>query len=92
MPPRKRVAPDLVTAARSGDRAATLAALRDVLAADIAACESPRDKAPLVARLTDVLDKLAALPAPAEGTVVDEVAARRRKAGRPAARRARTTG
>lgn len=93
MPPRKRAPAGLVAVAASGDVAATLRELRDSLARDIASGElTPRDKATHVARLTDVLEKLAALPAPAEGTVADEVAARRAKAGRPAPRRARTTG
>lgn len=62
----------LQAAASSGDYGATLRALRDDLAGRLAGCTSDRDAAALSARLVDVLDKLAAVPAPAEGTPLSE--------------------
>jgi hypothetical protein len=67
----------------------SLEALRDVLAAQIETCDSARDVAALSARLMDVLARLDAMPAPVEGTVLDELAKRRTDAGRVAARPAR---
>lgn len=55
---------DLITAARSGDRRATLEALRDKLAVSIADCESGRDVAALSKRLMEVMNELDALPKP----------------------------
>lgn len=53
---------DLITAARSGNRRATLEALRDKLASTIDACESGRDTAALSKRLMEVMDELDSLP------------------------------
>lgn len=71
----------LMAVAVTGDRAGTLRALRDHLAATIEGA-SPRDLAALSARLVEVLDALEAVPAPAEGTVLDDL--RRRRAARSA--------
>lgn len=80
----------LVEAAASGDRKASLEALRDVLAESIV--EAPADKrAPLAQRLAEVLDKIAALEPPKrEGTPLDELAKRRSGKGQ-APRRARAS-
>lgn len=80
--------PSLIDAAASGDRPATLRALRDRLAVEIQTCDSARDIAALSRQLTDVLNQLESLPKPAEGTPLDELANRRRSSG--AARPART--
>lgn len=55
---------DLITAARSGDKRATLEALRDKLAASVADCESGRDVAALSKRLMEVMNELDAMPKP----------------------------
>jgi len=68
---------DLVTAAESGDVRATLVALRNRLAREIEASESGRDIAALSNKLTDVLDRLEALPGGEESTAADEIAKRR---------------
>lgn len=60
----------LIDAAASGDRRATLVALRDVLAKTISACDSGRDMAALSKRLMEVMDEIDAIPAPDEA--VDE--------------------
>lgn len=74
----------LPESAASGDRLATLRDLRDLLAAQVTACESMRDLAALSGRLQSVLEQIAELePAKAEGDGIDEIAKRR------AARRAR---
>ena len=52
------------TAARSGDRRATLEALRDLIAKQLATCESGRDVAALSKRLMEVMGELDALPDP----------------------------
>lgn len=72
-----------------GDPRASLVALRDFLARSLEESESGRDRAALSARLTDVLDRVAALPAPVEGTALDELAQRRSDDGRVTARPAR---
>lgn len=68
--------------AGSGDRAKTLAALRDYLAGLIDTFDGPpRDIAPITKQLADVvreLDELA--PVQRKGTALDELAARRAKA------------
>ena len=72
---RKRSFTEVIT---SGDYLASLEATRDAIAADLAVCESMRDKAALYLRLSDVLAKLEeAKPQTARGDVVDEIAARR---------------
>lgn len=53
---------DLVSAAKSGDRHATLECLRDELAESISLCESGRDMAALSKRLMEVMDELDAMP------------------------------
>ena len=76
----------LSEAAASGDRLQALRALRGSLAADLDVCESLRDKASLSQRFMDVLAQIAdaekAEPEKA-GTALDELAKRRRSAGRP---------
>lgn len=56
----------ITEAAKSGDRRATLMALRDSLAATIENCESGRDMAALSKRLMEVMDELDAMPDPTE--------------------------
>ena len=53
---------DLIDAAKSGNRRATLEALRDKLAISIASCESGRDVAALSKRLMEGMDEIDALP------------------------------
>lgn len=68
-----------------GDRKASLVALRDRLAADLDECQSARDVSSLSQRLMDVLAQIELLEkaAPvAEGTALDELANRRKAAGR----------
>lgn len=74
----------LATVAKRGDRAATLRALRNKLAAEIDACDDPRSVAPLAARLTDVLQQLDALK-PATTSKRDELAKKRAARQRAAA-------
>ena len=72
---RKRSFTEVIT---SGDYLASLEATRDAIAADLAVCESMRDKAALYLRLSDVLAKIEeAKPRTARGDTVDEIAARR---------------
>ena len=63
--------PRLVNASQSGDRKATLEALRDELARRIATAED-RNVAALAARLTDVVQILDTLKPAEEGTPLDE--------------------
>lgn len=53
---------DLVKAAKSGDKRATLIALRDKLAETIQNCESGRDMASNSKRLMEVMAEIEALP------------------------------
>lgn len=55
---------NLVEAAKSGDKRATLIALRDILAATIQNCESGRDMASNTKRLMEVIAELETLPDP----------------------------
>lgn len=55
---------DLITAARSGDKRATLIALRDKLAETIQNCDSGRDMASNTKRLMEVMAELETLPDP----------------------------
>jgi hypothetical protein len=55
---------NLVEAAKSGDKRATLIALRDKLAETIENCESGRDMAANSKRLMEVMAELEALPDP----------------------------
>lgn len=57
---------DLITAARSGDKRATLIALRDKLAETIQNCDSGRDMASNTKRLMEVMAELETLPDPKE--------------------------
>ena len=67
---------NLVEAAASGDRRATLIALRDAIARTIQSCESGRDMASLSKRLMEVMDELDALTDPdAEMSEFDKVLA-----------------
>lgn len=56
----------LLDAAKSGDKRATLIALRDKLAETIENCESGRDMAANSKRLMEVMAELESLPDPAE--------------------------
>lgn len=60
---------NLVNAAKSGDKRATLIALRDKIAATIDNCESGRDMAANSKRLMEVMAELEALPDPKEKKV-----------------------
>jgi hypothetical protein len=73
-----------------GNTRASLVALRDFLARSLEECESKRDQAGLTARLMDVMDRIAALPAPLEGTALDELAQRRASGERVSATAARS--
>lgn len=55
---------DLVKAAKSGDKRATLIALRDKLAETIQNCDSGRDMASNSKRLMEVMAEIEALPDP----------------------------
>ena len=55
---------DLINAAKSGDKRATLEALRDILAKTIQECDSGRDMASNTKRLMEVMAELEALPDP----------------------------
>lgn len=55
---------NLVEAAKSGDKRATLIALRDKLAQTIQECDSGRDMASNSKRLMEVMAELEALPNP----------------------------
>ena len=74
MPPAKKPV-GLVSAAASGDRRATLLALRDELARRLVDAE--RDAAPLARQLTIVLREIEQLPVPGEASRVDDLAKRR---------------
>lgn len=81
------VTPDsLSAAAATGVRLNALRALRDSLAIDLDGCESLRDKSSLSQRFMDVLGQIEeaeqAKPEKA-GTALDELANRRKAAGRP---------
>ena len=81
---------DLVDAAASGSRLSALEALRDLLAASVVATD-PDKRAPLAARLTDVLEQIEKLtPQAKAGDPLDEIAARRTARGGATARPRRT--
>jgi uncharacterized membrane protein len=72
----------LAESAASGDRLAALRDLRDLLAAQIEACDSLRDLASLSGRLQSVLDEIDKLEGPKEsGDAIDEIAQRRAARG-----------
>lgn len=56
----------LTEAAKSGDKRATLIALRDILASTIESCESGRDMASNTKRLMEVIAELETMPDPVE--------------------------
>lgn len=56
---------NLIDAAKSGDKRATLIALRDILAKTIQECDSGRDMASNTKRLMEVMAEIEALPDPA---------------------------
>ena len=58
-----------------------LRALRDRLASEIESCDSARDVAALSARLMEVMKRVAEIEAkaPAQASVADEIAERRRR-------------
>lgn len=60
---------NLIEAAKSGDKRATLIALRDILAETIQRCESGRDMASNTKRLMEVMAELEQMPDPAEKKV-----------------------
>lgn len=71
----------LTEAAATDDRLATLKALREVLAESIVAADADK-RAPLAARLTDVLEQIDRLtPKAKAGDPVDEIAKRRATRG-----------
>jgi hypothetical protein len=76
----------LVGVTQTGDRLASLEALRDLLAVQIEQCDTFRDLAALTLRLTDVLEQIDTMPAHREASAADEIADRRN-----ARRRARST-
>lgn len=57
---------NLVQAAKSGDKRATLIALRDKIAETIENCDSGRDMAANSKRLMEVMAEISALPDPNE--------------------------
>ena len=71
---------DLVKAAKSGDKRATLIALRDKLAETIQNCESGRDMASNSKRLMEVMGELDALPDPNNGKNPAQIARERARA------------
>lgn len=60
---------DLIDAAKSGDKRATLIALRDKLAETIQNCDSGRDMASNSKRLMEVMAEIESLPDPKEKKV-----------------------
>lgn len=62
---------------RGDDYRDSLVALRDFLAGQLDDCDSKRDAAALTARLTDVLERIQAIPNKAEVSAADEIAKRR---------------
>ena len=75
----------LVESAASGDRLATLEALRDHIAGLVGASDSARDVAALSGQLTVVLKQIEEIhgKAPAKVSAVDEIAARRKARRKP---------
>ncbi len=60
---------NLIDAAKSGDKRATLIALRDKLAETIEKCESGRDMAANTKRLMEVMAELETMPDPEQKKV-----------------------
>jgi hypothetical protein len=67
----------IADAASTGNRLATLEALRDRLAAEIDQCDTQKDLAALVLRLTDVLEQIDSMPSTQQVSAADEIAERR---------------
>ncbi len=81
---------ELAGIAKSGDRLATLEALRDRLAAEIDECQHRHDLASLALRLTDVLQQIDSMPQTQKVSRADEIAERRAaRRGAGAAHKAR---
>lgn len=72
---------NLIEAAASGDKRATLIALRDKLAETIQNCESGRDMASNTKRLMEVMAELETLPDPAVKKVSKHDKLKRRENG-----------
>lgn len=70
----------LLEAVRTGDRRASLVALRDYIAASLDETESKRDAAALTKRMMEVMAEIEALPDP-EADADPVEAMRKRKAG-----------
>ena len=84
---------DLIESAATGDRLAALRDLRDLLARNIVACESPRDLAALSRQMTDVLEQIESLaPSKSEVDPLDEITARRAARGASATPRPARAG
>ena len=66
---------DIIEAAASGDRMATLVALRDEIARTIQSCGSGRDMAALSKRLIEVMGEIDALRTDEDSAQFDEVLA-----------------
>lgn len=81
--------PDLVTAVATGDRRASLEAIRDHLAAILTAGTAGIAIGPIAKELRTVIAELDSLPGALEGSKSDELAAKRAK--RTAERRATAT-
>ena len=64
---------NLIDAAASGNRRATLEALRDKIASSIQDCESGRDVAALSKRLMEVMGELDTLPQPSDDDELAEL-------------------
>jgi len=90
-PPAPVEAPDVVTAAASDDRVATLRAMRDVIARQLVDPSTPaRELAALTGRMQSLLAEIAELaPVTTKGTPLDELNARRTARGADPAPRAR---
>ena len=85
-----------LSAVTSGDYLAGLQATRDAIVADLAACESMKDKAALYTRLESTVKLIKeAMPVEQKGDAVDEIAKRRaarRSGSSAAAGRAKRSG
>lgn len=69
--------PTLREIAATGDRLATLTAVRQALAASIDSCDSARDMPALTRQLAAVLEQIAVLSPSKKVDAVDEIAKRR---------------
>lgn len=78
-------APAVAVVAETGDRRATLIALRDHVARKIDTDPGARDLAPLVRQLVALVVEIDATPDPAKPDILDQLAARRRARRSPPA-------